>query len=258
MILPINPRRTPSGSRVESGRRKHRAAVAVESLEGRELLSNHVGPSHEILVTRGLAKPLIYRGPDPGPIHNLNGNGFGVKIPRFYAWYYGDKRAELNGASMMAILAPSRKNLLLSGELAGQIPATTDPGTADFYVWGINRGGATSPGFPGRSNIKFNAVVAVAVTPTGVSGAVLDLKTNVSTLLPASNIIIKGDTVHVVAPLSLLPSTGFNPGQYQVNFFTSDAAAGATYKNVASFTPEFRSVTVRSALVNPPNFGAGF
>lgn len=255
MILPINPRRTPSGSGVESARRKRKAVVAVESLEDRQLLANHVGPSHEILVTHGLAKPLIYRGPDPGPIHNLNGNGYAVKIPRFYAWYYGPKIAELNGASMMAILAPGGQNLLLSGEMAGQLPATTSAGTADYYVWGINRGAGTSPGFPGRAHIKFDALVAVAITPTGVGGAIVDLKTGKSTPLPNSSIIVKADTIHVVAPMSALPSTGFAPGQYQVNFFTSNAATGATFKNIASFTPEFKSVTVRSAVVTPPNFG---
>lgn len=257
MILPINPRRTPSGSRVESGRPKHKASVAVESLEGRELLAHGAFSAHALVGAHAAISPPVFLGVDPGPIRGTIGPGYAVKVPRFYSHYFGQRIAEINGASTFALISPSGKNLLLSGEMAGQIPSTTPAGTADYFIFGINRGGAAVPGpFPGKPGISFDAVVAVAVTPAGIGGVVFDINTNTTTPLPASSVIVNADTIHVIAPLSALPSTGFSPRSYQVNLFTADTLPDATnFQHIASFLPEFRSFTVRQARRFPPNFG---
>ncbi len=101
MIFSIKPGGTLPESRARSARRAHATAVSVEALEGRTLLS-HGGNRPPVLVTTGLQTPMVFRGPDPGPIHNVVGHGFAIKVPRFYAWYHGQKRAELNGAGAAA------------------------------------------------------------------------------------------------------------------------------------------------------------
>lgn len=248
---------SPESGSTSARRRARAAAVSVEALEGRTLLS-HAGNKPPVLVTTGLVTPMFYVGPEPGPIHNVVGHGFAIKVPRFYAWYHGQKRAELNGASALALVTPDKSTLLLSGEVAGQIPATTsDPSVNDYYVWGINRGGASAPGpFPGRPQVVFDAIVVVGVTSTGVTGYVKDLTTPApATPLPASSFTIRADTIHIAVPTSLLPSTGAaSPSQYQVNFYTSNAAPSSNFKNAASFTPEFRDFSVLPVRQIPPNF----
>ncbi len=257
MIFSIKPGGTLPESRARSARRAHATAVSVEALEGRTLLS-HGGNRPPVLVTTGLQTPMVFRGPDPGPIHNVVGHGFAIKVPRFYAWYHGQKRAELNGASALALTTPDQSTLFLSGQVAGQLPTkTSGPGVNDFYVFGINRGRATGPGpFPGRPRVVADAAVVVAITSTGVTGYVKDLTSPTPAVaLPASSITIKADTLHLAVPTSLLPSTGAaGPGRYQVNFWTSDAVPSTDFTHVASFVPEFRDFPVATVPRIPPNF----
>jgi hypothetical protein len=217
------------------------------------LLSQVSGPNHQIVVTTGLPTPMVYRGPDPGPIHNRVLNGIGLKIPRFYAWYHGQKIAELNGASVQAGLSPDGSQLLLSGQMAGIIPHTTAPGTSDFFVFAINRGGAKAPGpFPGRPNVTFDAVVGVEITPNGILGAVVDLNTGKMTPIPRGNITLVQFTLHVIVPTSTLPSTGAaSPTGYTVDLYTSNGSPTLGFQHIASFTPEFRGVPVRQLSVFP-------
>jgi hypothetical protein len=100
--------------------------------------------------------------------------------------------------------------------------------------------------------VSFDAVVGVEITPNGFSGAVVDLNTNAITPLPQSAITIVQDTIHVIVPVSMLPSTGAaSPAQYQVNMYTADGDPSLSFKNVASLVPEFRSIPVRHLAVYP-------
>ena len=219
-----------------------RAQVTVESLEGRAMLS-HVSPVHA-QAAHGLALAPVYNT-HPGPILNLVGNDHAIKSPRFYPFYTGAKRAELNVAAAWAKV-DNQGVVTLSGITAGNIIA--QPTSADqeaYYVFGINRGGATTPGpFPGRPGIAFDGVVSIAVLQTGVTGEIKDLNTGVVTPIPADSIQIKANTIHVVDAVNQLSSTG--SGKVTVNFWASNAPATAGPTAVAGFVPEFRSFPIVS------------
>jgi hypothetical protein len=165
---------------------------------------------------------------------NTQTSGFAFKLPKFYELYTGPKRADLNAVAASGKIVsggPEAPNVVLSGFVVGRIK-TSDQG---LYVWGIDRGGAASPGpFPNRPNIVFDAVVAVSVGPSGVSGFVSDLDTGATRSLSSSAIRLKGNEVQATVSLSDLPSTGSGP--YRFNFWPRTSLGDAS--TVASFAPQ--------------------
>jgi hypothetical protein len=240
-MSPPQRRRTPN-----------RAAVHVETLEGRALLSK--GPGHGIGETtlRAAYGEPVPPQPNPGPIHNIVGNGFGIKSARFYPVYFGQRVAQLNVASSIAV-APGDGTLQLNGQVVLPIDtAPTDPSGNAYYMWTINRGGAASPGpIPGRPSVTFDAAVIVAVETTGVTAFVKDLTNNSAPVqLPSSDFSINGFTLRAAVPLNLLPPTGgaTDPSQYTVNFSAWNAnPLTASHHSLASIVPEFRGFHVRDA-----------
>lgn len=116
-----------------------------------------------------------------------------------------------------------------SSTLAGPISLTD--GT--LYVFGIDRGqgtarfGALAPG------VTFDGVVSV--TP-GVSTVVRDLINGASTTLAATATTITGNSLDVIVPGALLPSTGFALAQYGVNLWPR---VGAGNNNqISDFAPD--------------------
>src|SRR3954454_15871506 len=105
-LLDVKPRRTAS-----------RAALRVESLEGRTLLSYLVAVKH------GKTIP-VYTG-DARDHQPLFSNGIGAKHAlHFYPYYTGPKRPELNGLSATAVISGDlvkNANLILTGTVAGPI-----------------------------------------------------------------------------------------------------------------------------------------
>lgn len=236
-----------------------RATMQVERLEGRALLSK--GPGYGIgeSTLRAIYGEPVPPDPHPGPIHNIVGNGYAIKSARFYPEYFGPRETELNVASAIAV-APGDGTLQLNGQVVLPInTAPTDSSGDAYYMWAINRGGATSPGpIPGRPDITFDAVVIVAVQPTGVTAYVQDLGNGSAPVqLPTSDFAINNFTLRVSVPLSLLPATGgaTDPSQYTVNFSAWDQnPLTANNHALASMVPEFRNFSVRDAtngLVNP-------
>ena len=213
-----------------------RAAVGVEPLEGRSMLSYFViQKGHRVLpIATGDAR---YQEP-------LHGNGLAVdRTPGFYPFYAGARRPALEGVKAVAYV--SGKDLVLSGTVAGPIPtkpATAGPGA--IYSFGIDRGGASKRGpFPGRPAVRFDAVAAVSITGAGAA-ATLTLnnpQTNqfltMTSPLPASAVAIRGAAVTITVPLAMLPSTGHAVDQWNVNFFTRDPAVKGFVRGVASLTP---------------------
>jgi hypothetical protein len=109
----------------------------------------------------------------------------------------------------------------LSATFAG--PIEVDPDI--LYVIGVNTGtGLIAPFGPlGQPNVKFNQVILLRTDGTGNIGP---------TALDPSNITISGDMFSAIVPLSLLPSTGFGPGNYGFNLWPR-------YENVITdFSPE--------------------
>jgi hypothetical protein len=111
--------------------------------------------------------------------------------------------------------------------MAGAIGTTT----GGNYVWGINRGAGTA-GFPTMApGVLFDSVFLI--NPAGGS-MVRDNVAGVST--PITDISFSGDTITGTIPLSLLPSEGFAPSDYQVNLWPRSGAMGASV--ISDFAPD--------------------
>ena len=112
-------------------------------------------------------------------------------------------------------------------------------------MWGIDRNGNLPPGpFTDRPGIKFDAVVVVTLGPKHhLSAEVVDLASGASTDLRAGSAHIKGRTVSVTVPSSLLPSTGLPISQYHFNYWPEDGGPPVS-SSVASFAPEFTTAQV--------------
>jgi hypothetical protein len=95
-----------------------------------------------------------------------------------------------------------------------------------------------------RPNVRFDAVVIVtldsSLTPTA---RVLDLANGTMTDLPSGSVSIRGRTVTVTVPTSLLPSTGLSLSQYRFNYWPEDGGPPIS-SSVASFAPEFTTAQV--------------
>lgn len=117
-----------------------------------------------------------------------------------------------------------------------------------LYVFGFNRGAGTSS-FAAIQlpNVIFDSVITL--TGAGVTGG-RDLVTNTALTLPAGAARISGASFTIDVPLSLLPSQGFSPLQYQVNLWPRDASALAGNGQIADFAPDARDFPV-SAVPEP-------
>ena len=95
-----------------------------------------------------------------------------------------------------------------------------DPKVQVTYVFGIDRSGKLPPGpFPGRPDIRFDAVVVVTLTlGTAPTASVTDVTTNKSTSLPSGSVLVRGQVIAVNVSGGLLPSTGLDPSQYRFNY----------------------------------------
>ncbi len=174
-------------------------------------------------------------------VHQLTASGVVEKSPSFYASYTGPKWAELNAVKASAKLL-TNGDFRFTGTNQGRI--TMAPAV---YVWGLDRNGNLPAGpFAGRPNIRFDAVVIVrldsSLTPTA---QVVNLVSGAATDLPAGSAHIKGRTVTVRVPGSLLPSTGLAPSQFRFNYWPEDGGPPVS-SSVASFAPEFTTAQVET------------
>jgi hypothetical protein len=167
-------------------------------------------------------------------------NGVVVKAPHFYEDYTGPKLAQLNAVAAAGELLPNG-NFLFAGVNQGAI----DPTVPATYVFGIDRSGALPTGpFPGRPDIRFDAVVVVTLVPgKAATATVVDLTGhNPPVSLPAGSFFAAGHLVAVIVPGSALPSTGLPSSQYRFNYWPEDGQPGSA--NIASFAPEFNDAQV--------------
>lgn len=261
---------TRKGRRGGARRSSRTASPSAEPLEGRALLSGI--PAHPGGAGAGLPMSLMPATPTTSPMpgmasaiqgtslspmaggvheqaqgligahavgHSRQPTGIVMKVPDFYPFYTGPHLAELNAVRASAELSPAG-NFTFTGTNQGRInraPAV--------YVWGVDRSGNLPAGpFQGRPNIRFDAVVVVSVnasmTPTAV---VMDLANGTTTPLPGGSASIRGRTVSVTVPGSLLPSTGLAPSQFRFDFWPEDGGPPGS-SSVASFLPETHTVQV--------------
>ncbi len=169
----------------------------------------------------------------------LTASGVVAKSPQFYSFYRGPRWAELNAVKASAKLKVNG-DFTFTGTNQGRINRSPA-----VYVWGIDRDGNLPTGpFPGRPNIKFDAVVIVqlddSLRPTG---QVVNLVSGTTTDLPPYEVRIKGRKVTVTVSSKLLPSTGLAPSQYRFNYWPEDGGPPIS-ASVASFAPEFTNAQV--------------
>jgi uncharacterized protein (TIGR03118 family) len=166
-------------------------------------------------------------------------NGIVVKTPRFYEHYVGPQLAQLNAVAAAGERLPNG-----GFEFVGVNQGAIDPKVQATYVFGIDRNGKLPVGpFPGRPDIRFDAVVVVTLTPgKAPTATVTDLLTLKTTSLPQDSVLIQGPVISLTVPGGLLPSTGLDPSQYRFNYWTKDGNPGATH--IASFAPEFNDAQV--------------
>jgi hypothetical protein len=229
-------------------RTKRNASIAVEPLEGRALLSGlHGLYGHTVHAPLPIAAAITKLGAHSKPLEPMlairampdakKPNGVVTKRARFYQFYTGPKLAELNAVGASGKLSRSGTTFTFTGTVKGKIN-----NAVGVYVWGIDRSGNLPAGpFQGKPNIKFDAVVTVALNSSLVPSArVIDLATFAITNLPAGSARIHGKVITVTVPASLLPSTGLSTSQYRFNFWPDYLGESGT----ASFVPESNDVPV--------------
>jgi hypothetical protein len=122
--------------------------------------------------------------------------------------------------------------------MAGAIDATL-PG---LYAIGVNTGtGPNSFASIGLAGVRFNQVIVVQKAGTAaVSG----------NSLPAGSVTIAGNLLSVLVPLSLLPTTGFDPESYGFNIWPRSGAPGNGA--ISDFSPD--NATVAAAAPEPASW----
>ena len=248
LLLPL------STGRVQG--RSHRARPGMEVLEARELLSRAQTSISGALSAAGgegavasrTALPL-HQSIDRRPSIETAVGGTVNHAPRFYELYKGPKQPDLHVLNAHArFYFPG--GFVFSGETVGAINSSQ----TQFYVFGVNRGGATAPGiFPDRPMIVFDAAVVVATSPNGFTGATVDLlnskgQVTSSTSLATTAITIRNNRVQVVVPqpcqprlLSTSPAGRRpltpEPGVFPA-FLRSAGKSASVPNRIASFAPE--------------------
>jgi hypothetical protein len=168
----------------------------------------------------------------------------------FLSSFTGNHDADLDVTDFSAGFDSGTSSFLLDATLAGSI----DPALAGLYVIGVNTGtGAIAPfGGIGAPNVIFDQVVLVNKDGTGLvpgpNGGPLD----------AGAITINGNKFTAVVPLSLLPSTGFDPLHYGFNLWPRNGLG--TNDQIADFAPNNATLTA-TAVPEPASWGmliAGF
>lgn len=129
----------------------------------------------------------------------------GDPVGDFLPTFVGPHNADLDVTNFSVVFDGT--NFLLGGTLAGDILAADTP----LYVIGINTG--TGPNAPfgniGEPNVAFNQVILInGATQSGLLVGDGPLTTSIT-----------GNAFSVIAPLSLLTSTGRPPQQYGFNLW---------------------------------------
>jgi hypothetical protein len=154
-----------------------------------------------------------------------------------YVDYTGPVRPALTVLRAGARYVSASQTWILDAQMAG--PVFT--GGPNFYVWGINRGGAGPPPFPDEPNVIFDAAVAVTADPangTTLTASVTLLKPAGGPALPASAVLTAPDTIELTIPLASLPPDGFAIAAYTWNLWPRNGLGGVPAVQIASFIPQ--------------------
>lgn len=229
--------------------RKRSWAPDLEGMERRELLSGLPSRPPAASVS---AQDVRQNGPDSATIRTIATSGEIRKRPAFSVDYLGPRRENLNLVEASAVLRPGQ-TLTLTATTATPInlrPATAGVEDASFFVFGLKRGPAATALFPTRPGIRFDAVVVIGITPSGVSGYVQDIaRGNVVTTFDPARISFRGRTARVTIPTNLLPGADGASNLRFAVWARSRLEHGLADIDdfVASFLPENRTAAVRKA-----------
>lgn len=159
----------------------------------------------------------------------------------YLASYTGPHQADLDVTSLSVMFNASTDSFLVQSTMAGLIDATL-PG---FYIIGINTGTGAGPfGSIGAPDVLFNQVIAVQKNGSATIGA--------NTLVPGS-VTIGGNALSVVIPLSMLPTTGFDPLQYGFSIWPRSGTTGGL-PTISDFAPNNATVAAAGAVPEPANW----
>jgi hypothetical protein len=178
------------------------------------------------VATTPLATPTPVPTANPLPITKAN--------VAFYVDYTGPQRNSILAVAAGGFLMTATQNFVLNGKMAGPIV----DGNTNYYVWGFNRGAATSAPFPDEPNVKFDSVLAVTVTPSGAATGAINLM-NGATPASVPVTLIAPDTLSVTFPVTMLPQTTTTlPSGYVWNLWPRNGLGGVAAVQIASFIPE--------------------
>jgi len=171
--------------------------------------------------------PVFVPTPPPPP-------QFTKVAPAFYKDFTGPQRPAIDAIAASGKFVNATQIVVLDAKMAG--PVMT--GGPNYFVWGIDRGGATNAPFLDEANVKFNAVVVAIADPTTlqVSGSVNLFDGNPS--LPVTVVMTAPDTLEVIIAINLLPSTGRAANAYLWNLWPRSGVGGAATAQIGSFIPE--------------------
>lgn len=167
---------------------------------------------------------------------------FNESVGQFYKDYTGPQRPALNALGADGFFLSGSQAIVFDAKMAG--PVFT--GGPNYFVWGIDRGGATNTPFPDEPNVKFNAVVVVTADPANGTAltAVVNLL-NGSPAQPVNAALVAPDTIAVQIPVSMLPATGtITPPQYLWNLWPRSGLGGTPAAQIASFIPDNAMATL--------------
>jgi hypothetical protein len=155
----------------------------------------------------------------------------------FLASYTGPHQADLDVTSLSVTYNASTTSFLIQSTFAGAI----DPSLPGFYAIGVNTGTGAGPfASIGAPDVKFNQVIAVQKAGTATVGA---------TSLSPGSVLIGGNALTVMIPLSLLPTTGFDPAHYAFNIWPRSGPTGGLGA-ISDFAPN--NATLAAAPVPEP------
>jgi hypothetical protein len=230
-----------------------RARPSLEGLETRELLSGTeslISAALGAAAVQGTApsvQQLFQQSLSQHPLIETIEAGSVSKLPMFYAGYTGPKLPDLDVLGAKAKLFRGR-GFVFKGYVLGAINTSQN----SFYVFGVNRGGASPPGpFPARPMIDFDAEIIVSTSPDGFEGEVQRFNAKgeptTSSGLANNAVVFSGNRVTVFVSGGLLGSTvprGTAELQKHYSYAFWAGVSPSDPKGIAGFAPEFMDTSV--------------
>lgn len=154
----------------------------------------------------------------------------------FLPGFIGPNSPDLDVTSFSVSYNSTSSTFILGASFAGAI----NPSTAGIYVIGANTGTGVIAPFAsiGQANVIFNQAITIRKDGTGSIGA---------TALAPGTITLSGNTLSVLIPLSLLPSTGFAPELYGFNLWPRIGTGNNN--QISDFSPE--NATLAAGVPEP-------